>query len=144
MTGICAITGGASGIGRGTAERFLADGWRVIALDVAEAPLAAMKKELFSHGDKLETAVCDVTSADSVSRTFEEIGKRHGRLNGLVCSAGLLRIGSLESMPVEDFDALFCVNVRGLWLAAREAMRVHIAQWNRLNRDVAEADDRPA
>jgi NAD(P)-dependent dehydrogenase (short-subunit alcohol dehydrogenase family) len=121
-TNIIAITGAASGIGRGTAERFLADGWTVVALDVSEKNLAALAKDFASAGDRLETMVCDVSKAGSVIKTFKDIGQRHGKLNGLVCSAGLLRIGALDAMPVEEFDDLFAVNVRGLWLSAREAM----------------------
>ena len=122
MTNVIAITGGASGIGRGTAKRFLADGWTVVALDRAEDGLAKLRQEFAAHGDRLQTLPCDVTSHTSITRAFQTIGERHGRLNGLVCSAGLLRIGALDSMPVEEFDDLFAVNVRGLWLSAREAM----------------------
>jgi NAD(P)-dependent dehydrogenase (short-subunit alcohol dehydrogenase family) len=122
MTKVAAITGGASGIGRGTAKRLLDEGWTVVALDVAERGLAALEAELARFGPRLETLVCDVTSAESVAEAFRDIGRRHGRLNGLVASAGVLRIGTLASMSVEDFDLLFDVNVRGLWLSAREAM----------------------
>lgn len=122
MTGLIAITGGASGIGRGTAKRFLEDGWTVIALDVAEAGLAEVRKTFSAHGGRLHTRTCDVTSQDSIANTFAEIGRTFGHINGLVCSAGVLKIGRLESMSVEDFDAVFSVNVRGLWLCARAAM----------------------
>ncbi|MEZ5852791.1 MAG: SDR family oxidoreductase [Hyphomicrobiaceae bacterium] len=122
MTKVAAITGGASGIGRGTAKRLLDDGWTVVAIDMSETGLATLRKDFASYGSRLEVQQCDVTSADSVSAAFREIGTRHPRLNGLVCSAGLLRIGPLDEMPVEEFDALFSVNVRGLWLSAREAM----------------------
>ena len=119
---VCAITGGASGIGRGTAKRLLDDGWTVVALDVAEKSLAALKKDFASYGARLETEICDVKSEASIKAAMAAIGKRHGKINGLVCSAGLLRIGTLDAMPVDDFDDLFAVNVRGLWLAAKEAM----------------------
>jgi NAD(P)-dependent dehydrogenase (short-subunit alcohol dehydrogenase family) len=122
MTKIAAITGGASGIGQGTAKRLLGEGWTVVALDRDKVGLEALRKEFVSHGDRLQTQICDVTSVESVTAAFAELGKRYGRLNGLVCSAGLLRIGTLDSMSVEDFDQLFSVNVRGLWLCAREAM----------------------
>ncbi len=122
MTKIAAITGGASGIGRGTAKRLLDDGWTVVALDVADKSLAALRKDFAAYGTRLETEVCDVKSEASIKAAMAGIGKRHGKLNGLVCSAGLLRIGALDAMPVEDFDDLFAVNVRGLWLAAKEAM----------------------
>ena len=122
MTGLVAITGGASGIGRGTAKRLLEDGWTVIALDVAEAGLADLRKTFAVHGGRLHTRTCDVTSPESIASVFAEIGRTFGHINGLVCSAGVLKIGRLESMPVEDFDQVFSVNVRGLWLCAREAM----------------------
>jgi NAD(P)-dependent dehydrogenase (short-subunit alcohol dehydrogenase family) len=122
MTKIAAITGGASGIGRGTAQRLLGEGWTVVAMDRDEAGLAALRKDLGAPEGRLHIQVCDVASADSVTGAFADIGRRFGRLNGLVCSAGLLRIGALDAMAVEDFDALFAVNVRGLWLCAREAM----------------------
>jgi NAD(P)-dependent dehydrogenase (short-subunit alcohol dehydrogenase family) len=122
MGRIAAITGGASGIGRGTAKRLLDEGWTVLALDVNRAALEALRKDFSSYGERLHLVACDVASAESVTEAFREIGRKFGRLNGLVCSAGLLRIGTLDSMSVEDFDALFAVNVRGLWLSAREAM----------------------
>src|SRR5215470_13243650 len=122
MSKVAAITGAASGIGRGTAKRLLAEGWTVLALDRDGAGLEALRRDFLAGGDRLHTEVCDVTSAPSVATAFQAIGRRFGRLNGLVCSAGLLRFGTLEAMPVEDFDALFAVNVRGLWLSAREAM----------------------
>ena len=122
MTNIAAITGAASGIGRGTADRLLDEGWTVVALDRDEAGLDALRKDFAARGDRLATLRCDVASLESVTDAFSEIGRRFGRLNGLVCSAGLLRIGTLDSMPVEEFDELFAVNVRGLWLSARQAM----------------------
>src|SRR6478672_2445374 len=122
MTKIAAITGAASGIGRGTAKRLLDEGWTVVALDRDEAGLGALRKNLAAPADRLHVQTCDVASAESVTSVFADVGRRFGRLNGLVCSAGVLRIGTLDSMAVEDFDQLFAVNVRGLWLSAREAM----------------------
>ena len=104
MIRIAAITGGASGIGRGTAQRLLEDGWTVIALDQDRTGLDALRKDLASHADRLHVQICDVTSVDSVTKAFGDIGRRFGRLNGLVCSAGVLRIGALDAMSVADFD----------------------------------------
>lgn len=120
MANIVAITGAASGIGRGTTKRMLSEGWRVIALDVAADGLASLASE--HAGGALETIACDVSSEASITAAFAQISQRHGRLNGLVCSAGILRVGGLDSMATEEFDALFSINVRGLWLSARAAM----------------------
>jgi NAD(P)-dependent dehydrogenase (short-subunit alcohol dehydrogenase family) len=122
MSKVAAITGAASGIGRGTTRRLLDDGWTVVALDSSNPGLESLQQEFAAVGDRLVTMACDVTSVESVSSAFREIGKRYGKLNGLVCSAGVLKIGALDTMPVEEFDQLFAVNVRGLWLTAREAM----------------------
>jgi len=122
MTKIVAITGGASGIGRGTAKRLLSEGWTVIALDRDRSGLDALCKDFAAYGDRLSTQHCDVASPESIAAAFLSLGQRFARLNGLVCSAGVLRIGALEAMSVDDFDELFAVNVRGLWLCARAAM----------------------
>ena len=94
----------------------------MVALDVDKAGLEAVRADLAAFGDRLHVLDCDVTSVESVTSAFHEIGQRFGRLNGLVCSAGVLKIGALDAMAVEEFDQLFAVNVRGLWLSAREAM----------------------
>lgn len=122
MTSIAAITGAASGIGRGTTRRLLDDGWTVVALDVSESGLSTLRKEFSGYGARLDTQLADVTSETSLASAFEAIGARHGRLNGFVASAGLLRTGPLDSMPVNEFDDLFAVNVRGVWLSTKYAM----------------------
>ncbi len=122
MTSIAAITGAASGIGRGTARRLLDDGWTVVAMDVSETGLAKLREEFGIYGTRLDTVVADVTSEASLEKAFAEITKRHGHLNGFVASAGLLRTGPLDSMPVNEWDDLFAVNVRGVWLSTKHAM----------------------
>jgi len=122
MSKIVAITGAASGIGRGTAKRLLDAGATVIALDRDAAGLDRLGQEFSGVGERLSTQLCDVASEQSVANAFAALGRRFPRLNGLVCSAGILKIGALESMSVEAFDELFAVNVRGLWLSAREAL----------------------
>ena len=66
MTNIAAITGGASGIGRGTARRLLDDGWTVVALDRDEAGLEAVRADFAAYGDRLHALACDVTAVESV------------------------------------------------------------------------------
>jgi NAD(P)-dependent dehydrogenase (short-subunit alcohol dehydrogenase family) len=122
MTSIVAITGAASGIGRGTTSRLLAEGWTVVALDRSEEGLAALGKEHAEHGARIDTVVTDVASEASLKSAFDIIAGRYGKLNGFVASAGILRTGTLDTMPTQDFDDLFTVNVRGLWLSTRSAM----------------------
>jgi NAD(P)-dependent dehydrogenase (short-subunit alcohol dehydrogenase family) len=122
MIAIAAITGAASGIGLATTRRLLNEGWAVIALDISESQLAAARKALSNYADRLTTLVCDVASAAQVESVFAQIKARHPSINALICCAGVLRLGALENMPVEEFDLVFNVNTRGPWLCARAAL----------------------
>jgi NAD(P)-dependent dehydrogenase (short-subunit alcohol dehydrogenase family) len=125
MTSIVAVTGAGSGIGRASALALLAAGARVFALDQNPAGLVALADAAAAESNDppaLTTIVCDVTSSDDIGRAFDSIHGHSTTLNGLVLSAGILRTGRLESMNSSDFDALFAVNVRGLWLCAQAAV----------------------
>ena len=119
MTKTAAITGAASGIGLRTAERLVGEGWTVFGLDVGQSRLDAAKASL---GGNFHPIACDVTDARRIAAVFQEIGAAAAKLDALVCCAGVLRVGPLEDMAVEDFDQVFAVNTRGLWLCAREAL----------------------
>ena len=83
---IAVITGGASGLGRATAERLLAGGGRVALLDLARSAGADVAKEL---GDRALFAAADVTSADDVTAALDAAVARFGALHVLVNCAGI-------------------------------------------------------
>lgn len=122
MTFTVAITGAGSGIGQATALSLLNAGWQVFAIDQSSESLATLRATANVDESQLKLLTCDVSSEASVDQTFTEIGNTSVTLSGLILSAGILRTGRLEDMPSEDFDALFAVNVRGLWLCAKAAM----------------------
>jgi NAD(P)-dependent dehydrogenase (short-subunit alcohol dehydrogenase family) len=122
MTQMAVITGAASGIGRATVKRLLGDGWKIVALDQSEEGLARLVAEIAAPAGQLLTRFCDVTSETSVAQAFAYIETLSDRLHGLVLSAGVLKIGRMDTMSTADFDQVFGVNVRGLWLCARQAM----------------------
>ncbi len=119
MTKTAAITGAASGIGLCTAKRLISEGWTVFGLDVGQDRLDAARASL---GGNFRPIACDVTDAARIATVFQEIGAAAAKLDALICCAGVLRVGPLEDMAVEDFDRVFAVNTRGLWLCAREAL----------------------
>jgi len=112
MTRTVAITGAASGIGKAAARRLASQGWEVFALDIA--PITA--------APNVTPLTCDVSDTAGVSTAFERVAARARKLDALICCAGILRIGPLESMPVEEFDRVFAINTRGSWLCARAAL----------------------
>jgi NAD(P)-dependent dehydrogenase (short-subunit alcohol dehydrogenase family) len=111
MTRTVAITGAASGIGKAASRRLASQGWEVFALDVT--PMAA--------APNLTPLACDVADATSVTTAFERVAARAPKLDALICCAGVLRIGPLADMSVEEFDRVFAVNTRGTWLCAKAA-----------------------
>ncbi|MFT3721726.1 SDR family NAD(P)-dependent oxidoreductase [Pseudorhodoferax sp.] len=120
-TKVAVVTGGASGIGRRTVERLLAEQWQVWALDVSQERLARMDQEL-GAGGHLRTLGCDVTDEAGVQRAFAAIRSATGGIDALVCSAGAIRPGPLTSHSAGDLDLMLAVNVKGPWLCVREAL----------------------
>lgn len=126
------ISGAAAGIGRATAQRFLAAGWRVGAYDIDQAGLATLA-EAAPAGAELITGTLDVTdTADWQARLSELVGER-GRLDVLVNNAGVLASGDFAALDVEVQAAMVEVNVTGVlrgchaaypYLAATDGARV--------------------
>ena len=115
------VTGGASGIGRATTTRLAADGVRVAVLDIAAAGS--------DDADLVLTA--DVTDPASVAGAVKEILAAFGRIDVLVNNAGIS--GSAEATvchetPIEDWDRVMAVNVRGPFLCTRAVLPAMLRQ----------------
>lgn len=120
------ITGAGSGIGQAIARRFAGAGARVYLVDVRPERVDETAR-LIADGKSAQAVpvACDVTDADATRRMFQQIAAE-GRIDILVNSAGISHIGRLENTSEEDFDRLFGVNVKGIFLcmqAALEPMR---------------------
>jgi len=113
MTRTVVVTGAASGIGAHAAARLAADGWHVIGMDISTAGMAVT--------DNLTPIACDVRDPAAVEAAFTK-ARCGGKLNALIACAGILRTGPVGEQTVEDFDLVFDVNVRGLWLCAKYAL----------------------
>ena len=118
MSNTAIITGAASGIGLEAARDLLARGWVVYGLDVSDTVLAAAAQTLAS--DHFHPQPCDLRNEDAVVSVIGQIRAEAPAVNALICSAGIAQFGSLATMSVKDFDNIFGVNVRGLWLTCRE------------------------
>ena len=105
------VTGGASGIGEQTC-RVLADaGARVIIVDLDEAGAARLASELPGASYR----IFDITDEAAVRSGIERIEK----LDILVNNAGIGLVGGVEETEAADFDRIFMVNVRGLYLVTK-------------------------
>ena len=114
------ITGAASGIGLKTVKRLLTKGWEIYGLDNDKNGLEQSSEEI--DNSNYVTKPCDLRSEEALKKSFAEIQSNQQKINALIACAGVLKLGTLEDMSTEDFDSVFDINVRGLWLSAREAL----------------------
>ena len=105
---VAVVTGASSGIGAAAAKLLKEKGATVIALNRRETP-------------DFECIRTDVTDAAAVNAAFDEIIRRHGRADILVCNAGMGISGAAESTPEENVRAIFELNFFGALNCMRAA-----------------------
>ncbi|MGC2161826.1 MAG: glucose 1-dehydrogenase [Silvibacterium sp.] len=110
------VTGAGSGIGRAIARRFAANGTKVYLVDLRRDRAEETAEQIADDGG-VEAIVtpCDVTDGDETRREFGKIAAGR-RIDILVNSAGISNIGRLETTSDEDFERIFQVNVKGVYL----------------------------
>jgi 3-oxoacyl-[acyl-carrier protein] reductase/pteridine reductase len=117
------ITGGARRIGRSIALALAHAGADVaITYKSSQADAATTAHEIESLGCRALALECDVRSEDSVRRALAAIVSEFGRLDVLVNNAALFETAPLESISLDQWDAVFETNARGPFLVAREAI----------------------
>lgn len=116
------ITGAGSGIGQAIARRFARAGAKVYLVDIRRERVEETARLIAEDGGAAAVpVVCDVTDGAATRREFEKIAAE-ARLDILVNSAGISHIGRLENTSEEDFDRLFRVNVKGVYLCMQAAI----------------------
>ncbi len=105
------ITGASTGIGRATALRLDAAGWKVFAGVRREEDGEALRA---AAGNRLVALILDVTDAEQIAAAAEQIGAAtDGCLDGLVNNAGVAIPGPLETLPIDDFRRQVEINLTG-------------------------------
>jgi NAD(P)-dependent dehydrogenase (short-subunit alcohol dehydrogenase family) len=109
------VTGGGSGIGRGLARGFAAEGMRVAVLDLNADAATAVAGEITSAGGQAHAIRVDVTSSEDLARAAAEVEVELGGVNVLCANAGvMLPIGPLSEKSESDWEYVFSVNVHGV------------------------------
>jgi len=117
---VALVTGAARGIGLAAAKRFLADGWRVVLLDI-EKDLLAQTFETLAAPDATLAVHCDVSDADAVGAAFRQAVQHFGRLDALVNNAGIAIFKPLLETTQADWDRVLAVNLTGPFLCTQAA-----------------------
>lgn len=109
------VTGAGSGFGAGIARRFLAEGARVMVADINEKAAMAVAEEFGGLGHPV-----DVADGASVSAMIERATELMGSIDILVNNAGVTHLPAfMEEVTEADFDRVFAVNCKSVYLAAR-------------------------
>lgn len=116
---VAIVTGAAQGLGRAFCDRLAADGARVVVADINAERAAASAREL---GDQAFALKVDVSSEADTLAMAQETLARWGRIDILVNNAGIyqgLTRKPFEEIPLEEWDRVMAVNLKGPWLCAR-------------------------
>lgn len=116
---VIVITGGSSGLGKALAQRFLAQGAHVALIARDLTKLGQIKGELVQHrllqsGQMLEVYSCDVSDYAACGKTMAAIAEQLGAPNILINSAGILKEGYFDTLPLEDFRSVMDINYFGI------------------------------
>ena len=120
------VTGASRGIGRATALALAKAGAQVLVhYNGGEKDATAVVAEIRKAGGKADKVTADLRAADGPHALAERVRAIVGdRLNILVASAGIAKVGTIEETTVEDFDALFAVNVRAPYFLLQQLLPV--------------------
>ena len=124
--GVTLVTGGAQGIGLATVGLVLERGGRAIALDKNTAALENVRSSFPS--DSVLALECDVTQEDDIQGAVDQTMAKFGRIDSLVNNAGIGSYFDATTMSQEDWDLVFSVDLKSVWLVSKWVLPHMISQ----------------
>ncbi len=120
---VALVTGAGKGLGRAFCTRLAEEGAHIVAVTRADKDgLASTAEDVQATGREVLTSLVDVSNEEDTLRMAQEARERFGRIDILVSNAayyyGVERMG-FEHIPLDQWDRMMAVNVRGTWLCAR-------------------------
>ena len=118
------ITGGGTGIGRGTAVRFAHEGAKVMITGRRSKPIEDTVNQIKSEGGEASYLSIDVSKTDQVQHMIDQTMSKYGKLDILVNNAGVfIGIGkTIMELTEEEWDSLMGINLRGYFLCSKYAL----------------------
>ena len=126
---VALVTGGSRGIGRAICLELAREGAAVVVNYRTNAVEAeAVVTEVRNSGGRAESFAADVASETDSRALLAFAGHTYGRLDILICNAGIIRDQLLGAMKADDWDDVIRTNVRGVFLTVREALPQMMSQ----------------
>jgi 3-oxoacyl-[acyl-carrier protein] reductase len=125
---VAVVTGGARGIGAGTAQRLAADGFSVAVLDLKEGDCGATVAAITAAGGTALAVGADVSDSEQVKAAVDRVAADLGPPVVLVNNAGVLRDNLLFKMTDNDWDTVLGIHLRGSFLMSRACQKHMVDQ----------------
>lgn len=120
---VAVVTGGSRGIGKAIAEIFASCGTHVVINYLKDQAAAAAAVNLAeAHGVKALAIQADVSRLDEAERLLKQSVEHFGRVDFLICNAGIWEGGPVESISEELWDRTLDINLKGTWAVCRAAV----------------------
>jgi 3-oxoacyl-[acyl-carrier protein] reductase len=113
------VTGASSGIGKATANMLAKQGAYLALVGRQEEELSKVSAQCVGHGVKVLPLLADITEKEQVEKIIRESILAFGKIDILVNNAGYGKYGSFTKMPIEEWDRMWLVNVRGTVLVTQ-------------------------
>jgi 3-oxoacyl-[acyl-carrier protein] reductase len=125
---VAVVTGGARGIGAGTAKRLAADGLAVAVLDLKEGDCGRTVDAIIAAGGTAFGVGADVSDADQVQAAVDRVAAELGPPAVLINNAGVIRDNMLYKMTVDDWDTVLGIHLRGSFLMSKACQKYMVDQ----------------
>lgn len=121
------VTGGAGGIGRATSLAFAAEGAAVAVVDLKQDAAAAVVDEIRAAGGTALAIAADVSSEADIERVVATVHSEFGGIDVVFNNAGIIRRTTAVETTVEEWDRVFGVNVRAIFLMCKHVVPIMAA-----------------
>jgi 3-oxoacyl-[acyl-carrier protein] reductase len=125
---VAIVTGGARGIGAGTARRLAADGLAVGVLDLKEGDCGTTVDAISQAGGTALAVGADVSDAEQVQAAVDKVATELGPPAVLINNAGVIRDNMLYKMTVDDWDTVLGIHLRGSFLMSKACQKYMVDQ----------------
>lgn len=114
------ITGGTSGIGFGTIEYLLEQGnYEIISVSRGDKNIALAKEKLGEKANQVIFLQGDVSKEEDCKKIYTEVESKYGKLDGLVNSAGIIKLGGIEEQTLEEWNNAININLTAIFLLSK-------------------------